>query len=59
MHCAIAQLDRLEKAIVLLYLEEKSYQEMAALLDLTPSHVGVKLNRIKKKLKQVLSDGTG
>ncbi|SDK97531.1 RNA polymerase sigma-70 factor, ECF subfamily [Catalinimonas alkaloidigena] len=58
LYRAIAQLDRLEKALVLLYLEEKSYRDIAALLDLTPTHVGVKLNRIKKKLKHLLRHET-
>jgi RNA polymerase sigma factor (sigma-70 family) len=40
-----------EKALVALYLDELSYQEMAEITGLTENNVGVKLNRIKIKLK--------
>ena len=49
----IAQLKTLEKAIVLLYLEEKSYQEIADVTGLTVSNVATKLKRTKEKLKQM------
>jgi RNA polymerase sigma-70 factor, ECF subfamily len=42
-----------EKAIVALYLEDLSYEEMAHITGLTESNVGVKLNRIKVKLKKI------
>ncbi|MDR3218936.1 MAG: sigma-70 family RNA polymerase sigma factor [Dysgonamonadaceae bacterium] len=49
----IYQLKTLEKAIVLLYLEEKSYQEIADITGLTLSNVATKLKRIKEKLKSM------
>lgn len=48
----ISELPMLEKALMLLYLEDKSYQEMAEILGLTPGNVGVKINRIKDKLRK-------
>ncbi len=48
---AIRKLDQADKAFVLLYLEDKSYKEMSEILGISESNVGVKLNRIKKKLK--------
>jgi len=53
MYKLIYQLKTLERAIVLLYLEEKSYQEIADITGLTVSNVAVKLNRIKEKLKKM------
>ena len=50
MYRLIAQLKTLEKAIVLLYLEEKSYQEIADVTGLTVSNVATKLKRAKEKL---------
>ncbi|MPY90484.1 MAG: hypothetical protein GEU99_21495 [Luteitalea sp.] len=44
----IATLDGVDRALFLLYLEDLSYAEMAAITGLTESHVGVKLNRLKK-----------
>lgn len=46
----IARLEPLEKAVVTLWLEEKSYEEIAFITGLSQSNVGVKLHRIKDKL---------
>lgn len=53
MYRLINQLKTLEKAVVLLYLEEKSYQEIADITGLTISNVATKLKRSKEKLKQM------
>lgn len=55
LYQAILQLNRFDKAIVMLYLEDKSYQEMAEIMGISESYVGVKINRIKKKLKETLN----
>lgn len=47
---AIAELNEMEKALVILFLEDLSYEEMAEALGLSGSHVGVLLHRAKKKL---------
>jgi RNA polymerase sigma-70 factor (ECF subfamily) len=49
----INQLGKLERALILLWLEERSYQEMADILGLSTANVAVKLNRIKEKLKKM------
>lgn len=49
----IHQLRSLERAIVLLYLEERPYQEIADITGLTLSNVAVRLMRAKEKLKQM------
>lgn len=48
---AIATLSPVNKAIVLLYLENMSYEEIAAITGLTKSNVSVRLVRIKKELE--------
>jgi RNA polymerase sigma-70 factor (ECF subfamily) len=53
MYRLIEQLKTIEKAIILLYLEEKTYQEIADITGLTVSNVATKLKRIKEKLKQM------
>lgn len=50
MYRLIHQLKNLERAIILLYLEEKSYQEIADITGLSVSNIGVRLKRIKEKL---------
>mgnify|MGYP003193785398 CR=1 FL=1 len=44
---------QLEKSIILLYLEEKSYEEIAEITGLTLTNVATKLSRIKDKLKRM------
>lgn len=48
----IAGLPELDKALVLLYLEDKSYNEIAAIMGISASNVGTRLNRVKEKMKQ-------
>lgn len=54
LYAAIKKLSELERAIILLYLEENSYQEIAEIIGLSPNNIGVKITRIKKKLKTLL-----
>ncbi|MCC6509496.1 MAG: RNA polymerase sigma factor [Pirellulaceae bacterium] len=61
LYKAIHQLPKADAALVLLYLDELSYREMAEVLGISESHVGVKLNRVKKALSILMngaSDGT-
>lgn len=46
----IYKFDEIDRSIILLLLEGFSYQEMAGILGITESNVGVKINRIKKQL---------
>ena len=48
---AIARLTGIEKSIILLFLENKSYEEIAEITGITQNYVRVKMNRIKTKLK--------
>ena len=50
LYTLINQLGKMERALILLWLEERSYQEMADILGITKTNVGVKLNRVKEKL---------
>lgn len=47
----IGNLGKLEKAIVLLYIEERSHDEISNIIGISRSNVAVKLFRIKEKLK--------
>jgi RNA polymerase sigma-70 factor (ECF subfamily) len=51
---AVDQLSLIEKAIVFLYLDDNSYEEIARIAGISQSNVGVKLNRIKGKLKKIV-----
>jgi RNA polymerase sigma-70 factor (ECF subfamily) len=51
MYAAIGGLSKIDKAIVMLYLEEYSYQEIGDMMGISANNVAVKMNRIKTKLK--------
>lgn len=53
---AIHHLGEIDKSIMLLYLEEYSYEQIAAIVGLNPSNVGARINRAKDKLRQHLTD---
>ncbi|TWU49754.1 RNA polymerase sigma factor [Rubripirellula reticaptiva] len=55
LYNAIHQLPKTDAAIVLLYLDELSYREMADVLGISESNVGVRLNRAKKALSTLLN----
>ena len=52
---AIYHLNEIDKSIMLLYLEENSYDKIAEILGISTSNVGVRINRAKKLLKQNLN----
>ncbi|MEP7108033.1 MAG: sigma-70 family RNA polymerase sigma factor [Ferruginibacter sp.] len=51
LFAALRKLNHAEKALISLYLDEFSYQEISKILGISESNVGVRLNRIKNKLK--------
>ncbi len=61
LYGAIRQLPKTDAALVLLYLDDLSYREMADVLGISEGNVGVKLNRAKKALSELMGarDGAG
>jgi RNA polymerase sigma-70 factor (ECF subfamily) len=53
LYSAIGQLNEIEKAIVVLYLEDRSYEEMEEVLGIAQGTLRVKMSRIKDKLRQL------
>jgi len=53
LYNAIGHLPEIEKAIVMLYLDDKSYEEMEDILGINQNNLRVKMNRIKEKLRQL------
>lgn len=54
LYRCINQLKKDDRAIILLYLEKKKYDEIAEIIGLNASHIGVKISRIKKQLEKLL-----
>lgn len=48
----LGTLKEMDKALMLLYLDEKSHAEIAEILGISKTNVGTKISRIKKKLQQ-------
>jgi RNA polymerase sigma-70 factor (ECF subfamily) len=55
LYKAIATLSKIDKAIILLFLEEHSYEEIASLTGMTKTNVSVRLVRIKRALKEKMT----
>ncbi|MFI5139600.1 MAG: RNA polymerase sigma factor [Sphingobacteriales bacterium] len=51
---AVQHLDKVEKALVYLYMENQPYNEIAAALGITEGNVRVRVNRLKNKLKEII-----
>jgi RNA polymerase sigma-70 factor, ECF subfamily len=56
LYVAIRHLSEVDRALILLYLEEKSYQEIADILGTNANNIGVRVNRIKERLKKLLDE---
>ena len=56
LYAAIDRLGDVERMLVTMYLDDRSYREMAEVIGISESHVGVKLHRIKKSLARSLAE---
>lgn len=54
LYTAIRYLSEVDRALILLYLEEKSYEEIAEILGTNTNNIGVRVNRIKERLKKII-----
>lgn len=54
LYDAIRQLTEVDRGVILLYLEEKTYQEIADIIGTNPNNIGVRIKRIKVRLKKIL-----
>ena len=54
LYDAIRKLSEIDRAIIMLYLEEKSYKEIADIIGTNFNNIGVRVKRIKMKLKKIL-----
>lgn len=57
LYAHIKKLSMVERGIVLLYLEGKNYDDIAAITGFTKTNVGTRLARIKQKLKSQINNG--
>ena len=55
LYDAIRQLSEIDRGVIMLYLEEKSYKEIAEIIGTNPNNLGVRIKRIKERLKKILN----
>lgn len=56
LYGAIAQLGPIEKALILLWLDERSYEQMADTMGISVKNISVRLVRIRAKLARLIGD---
>jgi len=54
LYAAIRQLSEIDRAVILLYLEEKPYEIIADIIGTSPNNIAVRITRIKERLKKLL-----
>ena len=58
LYAAIDKLSEIEKALVMLYLEDRSYEEMEEILGINQNNLRVKMNRIREKLRKMTKEAS-
>jgi RNA polymerase sigma-70 factor (ECF subfamily) len=56
LYDAIRQLSEVDRGVIVLYLDEKSYREIGEIIGTNPNNVGVRINRIKDRLRRILDE---
>lgn len=56
LHMAIRMLSDVEKAMIMLYLDDVSYEEIASIMGITQNNVRVKMLRIREKLRKIMAN---
>jgi len=56
LHLAIGRLSEVEKAMIMLYLDDVSYEEISGIMGITQNNVRVKMLRIREKLKNIMNN---
>ena len=51
LETVIAELDELNRALLLLYLDDRSHREIAEILGIGESNVGTKIDRLKQRIR--------
>ncbi|MFD0963602.1 RNA polymerase sigma factor [Pseudofulvibacter geojedonensis] len=56
LYRAIKQLSEVDRAVILLYLEERPYVEIAEIIGTNSNNIGVRVKRIKERLKKIITN---
>ena len=56
LYLAIRTLNQIDRAIIFLYLEKHSYEQIGEIVGITTKNVSVRIVRIKEKLRQIIKN---
>jgi RNA polymerase sigma-70 factor, ECF subfamily len=56
LYYAIRHLSEVDRALIILYLEERPYHEIGDILGTNPNNIAVRINRIKERLKNIIDE---
>jgi RNA polymerase sigma factor (sigma-70 family) len=56
LHRFLDQLDVLDRALMLLYLEDRSYRQIAEVLGISETNVATKINRLKQRIRSGIAN---
>ena len=56
LYAFMEQFSELDKALLMLYLDENSYEDIAGILGITVTNVATKISRLKQRLKKLMTD---
>jgi len=59
LYQSIDQLDAINKAIILLYLDGKTHEEIALIMGISKTNVGTRIGRIKEQIKKIIHQQNG
>jgi RNA polymerase sigma-70 factor (ECF subfamily) len=54
LHWAIRQLTEIERAMIMMALDEVPYEEIAETIGITQNNVRVRMNRIREKIRNLI-----
>ena len=55
LYKAIGQLNKIDRLVIMMVLEGQEYEDIAEVIGIQPTNLRVKIHRIKKRLKKILS----
>ena len=56
LYVAIRKLSEVDRGVILLYLDEQSHQQIASIFETTANNIGVRIQRIKQRLRKLLDE---
>lgn len=56
LHYAISTLNPIDKAVIMLWLDESSYDDISSIVGISKANVGIRIHRCKERLKKLMQN---